>query len=43
MQLARASGIDMPIAETVESLLAGKIDARAAVVGLLARPQKGEG
>jgi hypothetical protein len=33
----------MPIAETVESLLAGKIDPRAAVVGLLARPQKGEG
>jgi glycerol-3-phosphate dehydrogenase (NAD(P)+) len=43
MQLARASGVEMPIAETVESLLAGKIDARAAVVGLLARPQKGEG
>jgi glycerol-3-phosphate dehydrogenase (NAD(P)+) len=42
MQLARARGIEMPIAETVESLLAGKIDARAAVVGLLARPQKGE-
>jgi len=43
MQLARARGIDMPIAETVESLVAGKTDARAAVVGLLARPQKGEG
>jgi len=43
MQLARARGVEMPIAGTVEALLAGEIDARAAVVGLLARPQKGEG
>jgi glycerol-3-phosphate dehydrogenase (NAD(P)+) len=43
MQLARARGVDMPIAGAVEALLAGEIDARAAVVGLLARPQKGEG
>ena len=43
MQLARARGVEMPIAEAVEALIAGEIDARAAVVGLLARPQKGEG
>jgi len=42
MSLARARGIDMPIAATVEALLQSKIDSRAAVVGLLARPQKGE-
>jgi glycerol-3-phosphate dehydrogenase (NAD(P)+) len=43
MHLARARGVDMPIAAAVEALLAGRIDAREAVVGLLARPQKGEG
>jgi glycerol-3-phosphate dehydrogenase (NAD(P)+) len=42
MHLARARGVDMPIAGAVEALLLGRIDARAAVVGLLARPQKGE-
>ena len=43
MQLARARGVEMPIAGAVEALLAEEIDARAAVVGLLARPQKSEG
>jgi len=43
MNLARARKVEMPIAATVEALLAREIDARAAVVGLLARPQKGEG
>ena len=43
MGLARARGVDMPIAGAVEALLKGEIDARAAVVGLLARPQRGEG
>jgi glycerol-3-phosphate dehydrogenase (NAD(P)+) len=43
MSLARARSVEMPIAATVEALLSGEIDARGAVVGLLARPQKGEG
>jgi glycerol-3-phosphate dehydrogenase (NAD(P)+) len=43
MNLARAKKVEMPIAATVEALLAGEIDARASVGGLLARPQKGEG
>jgi hypothetical protein len=34
--------LEMPIAASVEALLAGKISARDAVGGLLARPQKGE-
>jgi glycerol-3-phosphate dehydrogenase (NAD(P)+) len=42
MRLARARGVEMPISATVEALLEGTIDARAAVVALLARPQKGE-
>jgi glycerol-3-phosphate dehydrogenase (NAD(P)+) len=42
MDLARARGVDMPIAATVEALLRGDIDPRAAVGGLLARPQRGE-
>jgi glycerol-3-phosphate dehydrogenase (NAD(P)+) len=43
MNLARARGVEMPIAAAVEALLDGRIDARSAVVDLLARPQKGEG
>jgi glycerol-3-phosphate dehydrogenase (NAD(P)+) len=43
MHLARAKQVEMPIAATVEALLAGKIEPRAAVGALLARPQKGEG
>ena len=43
MNLARLQNVEMPIAASVEALLAGRIDARAAVGGLLARPQKGEG
>jgi glycerol-3-phosphate dehydrogenase (NAD(P)+) len=42
MKMARARGVDMPISATVEALLGGAIDARAAVSGLLARPLKGE-
>jgi glycerol-3-phosphate dehydrogenase (NAD(P)+) len=42
MQMARARAVDMPIAATVEALLGGAIDARAAVGALLARPPKGE-
>ncbi len=43
MSLARKHGVDMPISATVEALLEGRIAPRAAVGGLLARPQKGEG
>ena len=43
MALARSRGVDMPISEAVEALLAGKVDPRGALGGLLARPQKGEG
>ena len=42
IRLARAHGVEMPIAAAVEALLAGEIEARAAVVELLARPQRGE-
>ncbi len=42
MHLARAKGIEMPIAATVEALLQGEIDMREAVVGLLSRPPRGE-
>jgi glycerol-3-phosphate dehydrogenase (NAD(P)+) len=42
MNLARRKRLEMPIAASVEALLAGKISARDAVGGLLARPQKGE-
>ena len=42
MRMARSRGVDMPISATVEALLEGTIDARAAVSGLLARPPKGE-
>jgi glycerol-3-phosphate dehydrogenase (NAD(P)+) len=43
MNLARAKKVEMPIAATVEALLAGQIDARGAVDILLSRPQRGEG
>ncbi len=42
MKMARARGVDMPISAAVEALLAGTIDARAAVGELLSRPLKGE-
>ena len=42
MALARARNIEMPIAAAVEALLKGEIDARAALAGLLSRPQRGE-
>ena len=43
MNLARAKNVEMPIAAAVEALIAGEIDARAAVVGLLSRPPREEG
>jgi glycerol-3-phosphate dehydrogenase (NAD(P)+) len=42
MRMARARSVDMPISATVEALLEGTIDVRAAVGALLARPLKGE-
>ena len=41
LRLARARGVDMPIAAAVEALLEGRIDARSAVVDLLGAAAKG--
>ena len=42
LEMARARGIEMPIAESVETVLRGEKDVRAAVGALLARPPKAE-
>jgi glycerol-3-phosphate dehydrogenase (NAD(P)+) len=42
-QKARAMGIEMPIAETVTSLLESRIGVADAIDGLMARPFKAEG
>ncbi len=42
LQMAGARGVDMPIAASVEAVLAGRLTPRDAVVALLARPAKGE-
>ena len=42
LHLARARGVDMPIAESVNAVLAGEISAREAVERLLSRPRKRE-
>jgi glycerol-3-phosphate dehydrogenase (NAD(P)+) len=42
IELARERGIDMPIANCVEGLIAGSLDVAAAVGALLGRPPKGE-
>ncbi|MCC7425453.1 MAG: NAD(P)-dependent glycerol-3-phosphate dehydrogenase [Alphaproteobacteria bacterium] len=39
---ARAAGVEMPIAEAVAALLAGKASVAALIAGLLSRPQKAE-
>jgi glycerol-3-phosphate dehydrogenase (NAD(P)+) len=41
-ELARERGVDMPIAECVQRLIDGSLDAKAAVSALLGRPPKGE-
>jgi len=41
-EIARATGVDMPIVEAVCSLLKGEAPASAVVAGLLARPLKAE-
>ena len=40
--LARARGVDMPIADCVQRLIEGSLDVEAAVSALLGRPPKGE-
>jgi glycerol-3-phosphate dehydrogenase (NAD(P)+) len=42
-ELARARGVEMPIAESVEAIVSGRIGVDAAVEALLARPSKAEG
>ncbi|HLH51712.1 MAG TPA: NAD(P)H-dependent glycerol-3-phosphate dehydrogenase [Roseiarcus sp.] len=42
IEIAKAHGVDMPIAASVEALLKGAIDPRAAVRALLARPPRAE-
>ena len=43
VDLARARGVEMPIAQSVEAIVAGRIGVDAAVEALLARPSKAEG
>jgi glycerol-3-phosphate dehydrogenase (NAD(P)+) len=42
VELARKKGVDMPIAETVDALLAGRVGIDEAIALLLARPLKAE-
>jgi glycerol-3-phosphate dehydrogenase (NAD(P)+) len=42
LEMARAKGVEMPIAAAVEAVIAGRIDVRGAVDALLARPTKAE-
>jgi glycerol-3-phosphate dehydrogenase (NAD(P)+) len=41
-EMARARGVDMPIANCVEALIEGSLDVSGAVSALLGRPQKSE-
>jgi glycerol-3-phosphate dehydrogenase (NAD(P)+) len=41
-EMARARGVEMPIAEAVAAIIAGRSGVREAVTGLLARPLKAE-
>jgi glycerol-3-phosphate dehydrogenase (NAD(P)+) len=41
-ELARAKGVEMPIANCVEALIEGALDVQGAIETLLRRPQKGE-
>jgi glycerol-3-phosphate dehydrogenase (NAD(P)+) len=43
VQAARAAGVEMPIAEAVAALLAGRLTVEAATAALLARPLRAEG
>jgi glycerol-3-phosphate dehydrogenase (NAD(P)+) len=42
IEIAKARGVDMPIATSVDAVLSGAIEPRAAVDALLARPPKAE-
>ena len=42
VEAARAAAVEMPIAETVAALIAGKLNAREAIAALLARPLRRE-
>ena len=42
VELARKKGVDMPIAQTVDALLAGRVGIDEAIALLLARPLKAE-
>ncbi len=42
VELARKKGVDMPIAETVDALLSGRVGIDEAIARLLARPLKAE-
>jgi glycerol-3-phosphate dehydrogenase (NAD(P)+) len=42
LEMAHAQGVEMPIAESIEAVLRGEQDVRAAVSALLARPPKAE-
>ena len=41
-QMARERGVDMPIVEAVDAVLAGRLDINGAIGGLLERPSRGE-
>jgi glycerol-3-phosphate dehydrogenase (NAD(P)+) len=43
LEMARARGVEMPIAASVDAVITGKQDVRAAVGALLARPARAEG
>ena len=43
VELALARGVDMPIAKSVDAIVAGRISVDAAVEALLARPSRAEG
>jgi glycerol-3-phosphate dehydrogenase (NAD(P)+) len=43
IEMARSRGVEMPIAASVEAVISGKQDVRAAVESLLSRPPRGEG
>ena len=42
VELAQARGVEMPIAASVDAILAGRIDIEPAIKSLLARPQRAE-
>ena len=42
-RVAAATGIDMPICEAVNAIVAGRVDVEAAIAGLLSRPFRAEG